>query len=87
PVIAFKLVIGLDLKRRENDAKVQAVNVEMQSMMTALLQLYNLEDPDGFEAGVELKALMKEIEDAIKDAASLCDWYMKKSMMSTWFSV
>ncbi|KAG6908279.1 hypothetical protein DXG01_005485 [Tephrocybe rancida] len=38
PVIAFKLVVTLDLKRRDNDAKVLAVKVEMQSMLTVLVQ-------------------------------------------------
>ncbi|KAG6835404.1 hypothetical protein H0H93_001782, partial [Arthromyces matolae] len=37
PVIAFKVVLTLDLKRRENEAKVKAMKVEMQSMMAVFV--------------------------------------------------
>ncbi|KAG6914921.1 hypothetical protein DXG01_014457 [Tephrocybe rancida] len=81
PVIAFKLVVTLDLKRRDNDAKVVAVKVEMQSMLTVLVQLRNIEDPRDFAPDAGLKVLLHQIEQSIKDAGSLCDWYTKKSMM------
>ncbi|KAG6905126.1 hypothetical protein DXG01_004719, partial [Tephrocybe rancida] len=81
PVIAFKLVVTLDLKRRENNAKVQSVNLEMQSMMTVLLQLKNIRDPEDFTPDAGLERLMDDIANYIKESASLCDWYMKKSTM------
>ncbi|KAG6914434.1 hypothetical protein DXG01_000385 [Tephrocybe rancida] len=99
PVIAFKLVVTLDLKRRDNDAKVSAVKVEMQSMLTVLVQyavvaypfitawahktprLRNIEDPQDIARDAGIKDLLHQIEDSIKDAGSLCDWYTKKSMM------
>ncbi|KAG6908276.1 hypothetical protein DXG01_005482 [Tephrocybe rancida] len=81
PVIAFKLVVTLDLKRRDNDAKVLAVKVEMQSMLTVLVQLRNIEDTQDLARDAGLKVLLHQIEESIKDAGSLCDWYTKKSMI------
>ncbi|KAG6907675.1 hypothetical protein DXG01_007825 [Tephrocybe rancida] len=99
PVIAFKLVVGLDLKRRDNDARVLAVKAQMQSMMTVLLQfaisrsslasfrahaihrLVNVEDPREFEPDMTLRRLLKDVEECIKQSASLCDWYTKKSLL------
>ncbi len=37
-VLAFELVISLDLTRRENNTKVRAVQVQMQQMMCTLFQ-------------------------------------------------
>lgn len=37
-VVAFKLVVTLDLTRRENNAKVLALRVQMQDMMCVLFQ-------------------------------------------------
>ncbi|KAG6907611.1 hypothetical protein DXG01_008188 [Tephrocybe rancida] len=99
PVLAFKLVVTLDLKRRDNDVKVLAVKVEMQSMLTVLVQyvvlysfitarahetssrLRNVNDPQDLAPDAGLKALLHQIEESIKDAGSLCDWYTKKSMI------
>ncbi|KAF8069331.1 hypothetical protein FPV67DRAFT_1492030 [Lyophyllum atratum] len=86
PVMAFKLVIILDLKRRENNSKVLAVKVQMQSMMTVLFQLRNIQDPneigpDGLSLPGRLQNLMLEIADSIKECASACDLYMKKSLI------
>lgn len=37
-IIAFKLVITLEEKRRSNNAKVLAVNIQMQEMMSQLFR-------------------------------------------------
>ena len=37
-VSAFKIVIELELKRRDNDKKVKLLFLEMKNMMSALLQ-------------------------------------------------
>ncbi|KAG6906642.1 hypothetical protein DXG01_012817 [Tephrocybe rancida] len=84
PVMAFKLVVILDLKRRENNAKVLAVKVQMQSMMSILFQLRDIKDPeetgpDGLTLPGRLQTLMDEIAKYIKECASACDLYMKKS--------
>ncbi|KAG6852575.1 hypothetical protein C0991_010867 [Blastosporella zonata] len=80
-VTAFQLVITLELKRRENNAKVLAVKVEMKSMMAVLLQLQNIKDPGEFHPDEGLEKLLADIADYIKEAASMCDWYTKKSTL------
>ncbi|OSC97068.1 hypothetical protein PYCCODRAFT_1472108 [Trametes coccinea BRFM310] len=42
---AFRVAIGLDLKRRGNDKKINLLFVEMRDMMTALLKLDDIDDP------------------------------------------
>ncbi|KAG6815782.1 hypothetical protein H0H87_011401 [Tephrocybe sp. NHM501043] len=84
--MAFKLVVILDLKRRENNAKVLAVKVQMQSMMSVLFQLRDVKDPeslgpDGLTLPGRLQALMDDIATNIKECASACDLYMKKSLI------
>ncbi|KAG6809584.1 hypothetical protein H0H92_015668 [Tricholoma furcatifolium] len=84
PVMAFKLVVTLNLKRRDNNAKVLAVKVQMQSMMSVLVQLKNVEDPneigpDGKTLPGRLQTLMEEIAEYIKKCASGCDLYLNKS--------
>jgi len=37
-VLAFKAVITLELKRRENDQKIVAIKLKMKDMMSALLE-------------------------------------------------
>lgn len=37
-VLAFKVVYTLDMKRRENDQKIDALRSEMKEMMAVLLQ-------------------------------------------------
>ncbi|KAG6818614.1 hypothetical protein H0H93_003432 [Arthromyces matolae] len=80
-VVAFKLVVTLDLKRRDNDDKVQALRVEMQSMMAVFLQLKDHPDPSTFYDDKYLQNLVLEIKEAIETASSFCDYYMKKSVM------
>jgi len=38
PVLAFKAVVTLELKRRENDSKIIVLHLKMQEMMSVLLQ-------------------------------------------------
>ncbi|KAG6853344.1 hypothetical protein C0991_005075 [Blastosporella zonata] len=84
--MAFKLVVILDLKRRDNERKVLAVKVQIQSMMSVLLQLRDIEDPnkigpDGLSLPGRLETLMEEIAKYIEECASACDFYLKKSLI------
>ncbi|KAG6835813.1 hypothetical protein H0H93_014437 [Arthromyces matolae] len=81
PVIAFKLVLTLDLKRRENEARVQAMKVEMNSMMAVFLELQGHPDPSAFHADAGLQSLMEEIEKEIRNASSFCDYYINKTLI------
>ncbi|KAG6905854.1 hypothetical protein DXG01_000398, partial [Tephrocybe rancida] len=80
---AFRGVVTLELKRRENNTKVRAVHVAMKSMLSVFVQLQDVKDPHEVDNDGDLGALLKRIEDAVRKAGSSCDWYMKKSPMST----
>ncbi|KAF9009722.1 hypothetical protein BDQ17DRAFT_1323246 [Cyathus striatus] len=86
PLLAFKLVINLDLKRRENNLKVLAIKAQMQSLICTLYRLRDIkevdeEGPDGLTLEGRLKDLMAEITDDIERCASDCDLYLKKSLL------
>ncbi|PPQ65654.1 hypothetical protein CVT24_011808 [Panaeolus cyanescens] len=86
-VIAFKLVVSLDLTRRENNKKVLALRVQMQDMMCVLFQLRNIKDPkevgpDGSSLQDRFQGLMNAIADDIKNCGSACDVYMKKGVIA-----
>ncbi|TRM70535.1 hypothetical protein BD626DRAFT_391201 [Schizophyllum amplum] len=86
-VMAFKAVIALELKRRENNHKVIALNIQMQDMMSALLPLRLIRDsqhiaPDGSTVENNIKPLMPQIADDIIACGNACDAYTKKSMVA-----
>ncbi|KAL1672272.1 hypothetical protein EV122DRAFT_225011 [Schizophyllum commune] len=86
-VMAFKAVIALELKRRENNHKVVALNIQMQDMMSALLPLRLIRDsqhvaPDGTTLENAIKPLMPRIADDIIACGNACDAYTKKSMVA-----
>ncbi|KXN81068.1 hypothetical protein AN958_06141, partial [Leucoagaricus sp. SymC.cos] len=86
-VVAFKLVVTLDLTRRQNNQKVMAVKIQMQQMMCTLFQLRRIRDPD--EVGLDgtilkdrMQPLMAQIAQDIKECGSACDVYLKKSFIA-----
>ncbi|KAF5348141.1 hypothetical protein D9756_010783 [Leucocoprinus leucothites] len=86
-VIAFKLVVTLDLTRRGNNQKVLAVKVQMQQMMCTLFQLRRIQDPeeigpDGTVLKDRMQPLMEQIARDIKECGSACDVYLKKSFIA-----
>ncbi|KAG6872961.1 hypothetical protein C0995_004715 [Termitomyces sp. Mi166 len=90
PVMAFKLVVTLDLKRRENDAKVLVVKLQIQNMMAVLAQLANVKSPhqvgpDGLTLPGRLRPLMQEIREAIEKCSSDCDMYRNKTPLRRFF--
>ncbi|TFK80362.1 hypothetical protein K466DRAFT_504032 [Polyporus arcularius HHB13444] len=82
---AFKVVIELEVKRRDNDKKVDLLFLEMKNMMSALLQLQNVRPNhigrDGVTIGTRLENLLKLTADDIKQCANACDTYMKKRLL------
>lgn len=77
-VAAFATVVTMDLARRDNDRKMQAVKIQMRDMMVALIDLRHVPSsaevgPDGVTVEVRLASLMYDIERDIKrfGAASL----------------
>ncbi|KAI0757703.1 hypothetical protein C8Q80DRAFT_1091665 [Daedaleopsis nitida] len=85
---AFKVAIELDLKRRENDKKIGLLFLEMRDMMTALVELQNVQDgpshvgKDGKTIQARLEGLVNMMVDDIKECANACDAYAKKRLFS-----
>ncbi|KAM5542915.1 hypothetical protein V8D89_003299 [Ganoderma adspersum] len=63
---AFKVVIELEIKRRDNDKKVNLLFLEMRNMMSVLLQL---------------QGVLKRTANDIKECANVCDTYSKKRLL------
>ncbi|KAJ7617951.1 hypothetical protein FB45DRAFT_932998 [Roridomyces roridus] len=86
-VLAFKLVITLDITRRQNNKKVLAVKIQMQELMCILFQLRHMRDPeekgpDGTTLSDRFASLMQAIAKDITACGSACDVYMKKSFLA-----
>ncbi|KAF9447906.1 hypothetical protein P691DRAFT_775794 [Macrolepiota fuliginosa MF-IS2] len=86
-VLAFKVVVSLDLVRRENNDKVLAIRLRMKDMMCVLLQLQRMKDPedrgpDGVTIKDRMQTLIERIARSIRECGSACDVYMKKSFLS-----
>ncbi|KAJ6573432.1 hypothetical protein DFH09DRAFT_916098 [Mycena vulgaris] len=86
-VTAFKLVITLDLTRRQNNKKVLAVKIGMQDLMIILFQLRHMRDPqekgpDGTTLSDRFTGLMESIAKSITACGSACDVYVKKSFLA-----
>ncbi|KAF9264995.1 hypothetical protein L218DRAFT_177923 [Marasmius fiardii PR-910] len=86
PVIAFKAVVTLELKRRENDDKVIFLLVKVQGLMEALVQLRAI--PSGKRTEDQLctveealASLCVEIEKDIRECGNLCDTFSKKPFL------
>ncbi|KAK0213335.1 hypothetical protein DFS33DRAFT_1249993, partial [Desarmillaria ectypa] len=86
-VLAFKLVITLDMTRRGNNKKVLAVKLQMQDTMTVLFQLRHIKDPkevdsDGTTIEDRMGSLMEAIAKDIRETGSACDHYLKKGFLA-----
>ncbi|KAJ7065527.1 hypothetical protein C8F01DRAFT_982091, partial [Mycena amicta] len=86
-VQAFKLVISFDITRRQNNKKVLAVKLQMQSMMTVLFQLRNVRNPtdkgpDGTPIQDRMMGILQSIANDITACGNQCDVYLKKSFLS-----
>ncbi|KAI0360921.1 hypothetical protein OH77DRAFT_1418971 [Trametes cingulata] len=83
---AFKVVVELDLKRRDNDKKINVLFLEMKDMMEVLLELRSVKDeetrgPDGTTIKARMQELVKRTADDIKDCANACDTYAKERLL------
>ncbi|KAL7286008.1 hypothetical protein ACG7TL_001125 [Trametes sanguinea] len=88
---AFRVAIELDLKRRENDKKINLLFVEMRDMMTALLKLDDIDDPGcigatGKTIQEKLQPIIDQVEADILTCANVCDTYAKQSVVARVFS-
>ncbi|KAJ4481285.1 hypothetical protein J3R30DRAFT_3287521 [Lentinula aciculospora] len=85
-VLAFKAVVTLELKRRDNDQKVLVLQVKMQDMMEIFVQLrviapHQTEPDRGFTVAESLSKLCSRIAEDIWSCANLCDSYSKKRFL------
>ncbi|KAI0373412.1 hypothetical protein BV20DRAFT_937448 [Pilatotrama ljubarskyi] len=85
-VSAFRVVVELDLKRRDNDKKIAALFLEMKDMMEALLQLRSIKDeermgPGGMTIEGRMQVLVKQTADDIRACGNACDTYSKKRLI------
>ncbi|GAW07240.1 hypothetical protein LENED_009217 [Lentinula edodes] len=85
-VLAFKAVVTLELKRRDNDQKVLVLQVKMQDMMEIFVQLRVIapnqkESNRGFTVEESLKKICFRIAEDIWSCANLCDSYSKKRLL------
>ncbi|KAL6303383.1 hypothetical protein BKA93DRAFT_735065 [Sparassis latifolia] len=81
-VIAFKVAYNLEMTRRQNNAKIEALFVEMTDMMKVLRDLKSINDvespgPDGISVKDRLLDLIEKTADDIKGCANACDTYAK----------
>ncbi|OJT10257.1 hypothetical protein TRAPUB_13211 [Trametes pubescens] len=83
---AFRIVVELDLKRRDNDKKIAALFLQMKDMMEALLQLRSIKDHDSVGPGgqtieARMQNLVKQTADDITACGNACDAYSKKRLV------
>ncbi|KAE9399207.1 hypothetical protein BT96DRAFT_702221 [Gymnopus androsaceus JB14] len=82
-VLAFKAIVTLELKRRDNDQKVLVLQVKMQEMMEIFVQLRAIkpeqkEHEKGSTVEQSFKSLCDQIAKDMGSCANLCDSYSKK---------
>ncbi|KAI0759985.1 hypothetical protein BD413DRAFT_266792 [Trametes elegans] len=82
---AFKVVIELEVKRRDNDKKINLLFLEMRNMMAVLTQLQSVRanhiGRDGLTVGARLEELVKKTAQDIEECANACDAYARKRLL------
>ncbi|THV00737.1 hypothetical protein K435DRAFT_718738 [Dendrothele bispora CBS 962.96] len=86
-VVAFKLVITLNVTRGENTRKVIGLKVQMQNTMVALFQLRHMRDPDvrgpdNITIQDRMQGLIHILAKDIEETGSFCDHYLKKGFLA-----
>ncbi|KAL1755861.1 hypothetical protein FB107DRAFT_212592 [Schizophyllum commune] len=85
-LLAFKGVINLELKRRDNNQKVLALKVQMKSMMSALEPLGSIPNshvaPDGTTLENRFKPLVAQMCKDVLECGNACDTYTKKRLIA-----
>ncbi|KAJ7468605.1 hypothetical protein FB451DRAFT_1177382 [Mycena latifolia] len=88
-VLAFKAVISLELKRRDNKASVVALQVKMADMMSELVQLRIIKPSHTLSHGETVEAMLSgicaSIAKDIENCGNLCDKYSKTSFYGKLF--
>ncbi|KAF5370538.1 hypothetical protein D9757_010123 [Collybiopsis confluens] len=77
---AFSVVITMNLTRINNNKKVIALQMQIQSTMMVLFELRRLKKLDQKLEGT-MEKTMRKIANDIKEAGSVCDHYTKKNFV------
>ncbi|THV00763.1 hypothetical protein K435DRAFT_963848, partial [Dendrothele bispora CBS 962.96] len=85
-VMAFKAVVSLELKRRDNDQRVAVLQVKMQDLMEVFVQLGAISPEQKsvkqkLTVRDRLESLCEKIAEDIKSCGNLCDAYLKKRVI------
>ncbi|KAI8974013.1 hypothetical protein BD414DRAFT_539931 [Trametes punicea] len=82
---AFRVVVELEIKRHDNDKKVNLLFLEMRNMMASLLQLKNVRENhagrDGITISKRLEDIVQKTAGDIKECANACDTYARKRLL------
>ncbi|RPD59323.1 hypothetical protein L226DRAFT_548402 [Lentinus tigrinus ALCF2SS1-7] len=83
----FMVAVELDLKRRENDKKINLLFGEMRDMMSVLAELQFIDRPshvgtDGKTIQERLQSLVDSMAEDIRQCANACDAYAKRNIVS-----
>jgi hypothetical protein len=86
-VLLVKGVVTLETQRRNNTSRSRALILQIADMMSALLQLHFVKDPElttetGESVCGRIQALMGAVERDIKNCGNLIDTYHKHSLTS-----
>lgn len=88
-IVAFKAVVNLELRRRENDRKVGLLLSQASDMMIMLLQLKNTRDPAIMGPHGEIRGRLQRVMDGIRqdieDCGNAIDKYYKSKFMVKFF--
>ncbi|KAJ6608423.1 hypothetical protein B0H10DRAFT_1815766 [Mycena sp. CBHHK59/15] len=88
--IAFKSVLSLELKKRDNDRKVMALLTEMKKMLWVLIELRRLLPQPTYSdiivlviatAGGRLQTLLQEIATEIGECGTICKAYVNENRL------
>ncbi|KAJ8088911.1 hypothetical protein PM082_014157 [Marasmius tenuissimus] len=85
-VLAFKVVINLELKRRENNEKAKLLLTKVGDMMAILVQLRAIRDgtksrDQSVTLADKMRPLCEQIGEDIKNCGNLCDMYSKQILL------
>ncbi|TBU22190.1 hypothetical protein BD311DRAFT_157555 [Dichomitus squalens] len=85
-VAPFKIAMELEIRRQNNDKKVNLLFLEMQNMMSALLQLQHVPPnhtapDDGLMVEDHLRELMTRIAGDIEECANACNAYSNSPVL------
>ncbi|KAH9856040.1 hypothetical protein C2E23DRAFT_563914 [Lenzites betulinus] len=82
---AFRVVVELEVKRRDNDKKIILLFLEMRNMMSSLLQLQGVRKDHVARDGLTITARLREVSEKtavdIKECANACDTYSRKRLL------